>query len=105
MIYTMDDFEDTLNDEKTMILGKWYGNGTLLRKIDPVQFHVEYHQYMSSMEEAMDEEREAADLEDAIALLNHYVLNGMEYPDAFFKTTTRYPTIKQEDLQQAYDSQ
>ena len=105
MVYTMDDFEDTLNDEKTMILGKWYGNGTLLRKIDPVQFHVEYHAYMHSIEDAMDEEFEADLLEQALSMLNQYIQDGKEFPDAFFKVTSRFPTLKQEDLQQAYDSQ
>lgn len=105
MIYTMDDFEDVLNEQKVSLLGKLYGAGYLLRKVDPVQFNIDYHAYMNSVEDAMEEELEAARFEEAIALLNHYVLNGVEYPDAFFKTTTRYPTIKQEDLQQAYDSQ
>lgn len=106
MIYTMEDFEDVLNEEQISLLGKSYGAGTLLRKVDPVQFNIEYHSYMNSIEDAMDEELEANRLEEALTMLNHYVMEvGYEFPDAFFKVTSRYPTLKQEDLQQAYDSQ
>jgi hypothetical protein len=45
-------------------------------------------------------------LDEAVSLLNWYIAErGYEFPDAFFKVTSRYPTLKQEDLQQAYDSQ
>jgi predicted Zn-ribbon and HTH transcriptional regulator len=103
---TMDEFEDLLNESTTTILGREFSNGTILRKCDPVAFSVEYHAYMHSIEDAMEEEIEANRMEEALTMLNHYVLKvGYEFPDAFFKVTSRYPTLKQEDLQQAYDSQ
>jgi hypothetical protein len=102
---TMDEFEDLLNESTTTIFGREFSNGTILRKCDPAAFSVEYHAYMHSIEDAMDEEFEADLLDQALSMLNQYIQDGKEFPDAFFKVTSRFPTLKQEDLQQAYDSQ
>jgi hypothetical protein len=103
---TENEFEELLNENSTTVLGRWFGNGTILRKCDPVSFHVEYHTYCASVEDAIEEEKDAGLLEDALALLNHNItVLGMEYPDALYHTVKRYRTVKKEELQQAYDSQ
>lgn len=102
---TENEFEELLNENSTSVLGRWFGNGTILRKCDPVSFHVEYHTYCASVEDAIEEEKEADKLEAALALLNLYIDRGVEYPDALYRTTVRYHTVKKEELQQAYDSQ
>lgn len=102
---TKDEFEVLLNENNIWVLGRWFGPGTILRKCDPVSFDIEYNNYCHSVEDAIEEENGAELLEQALSMLNQYIQNGKEFPDAFFKVTSRYPTLKQEDLQQAYDSQ
>lgn len=53
---TMDEFEDLLNEQEVKVLGRKFGHGTILRKVDPVSFHVEYHTYCAAVEEAIEEE-------------------------------------------------
>lgn len=102
----MDEFEELLNENKQItVLGRKFGQGTILRKCDPIAFHVEYHTYCAAVEDAIEEELEADRFDEALKLLNGYVADGVEFPDAFFKVTSRFPTIEQEALQLAYDSQ
>jgi hypothetical protein len=54
---SMDDFEELMNESNVVRVGKYsFGRGTILRRCDPVAFHVEYCTYCASVEEAMDEE-------------------------------------------------
>lgn len=51
----MDEFEELLNDcNPTTVLGTYtFYAGTILRKMDPVAFHKEYHTYCAAVEEEM----------------------------------------------------
>ena len=54
---TMDEFEELMNEGPPVKIGKYsFGRGTILRRCEPVGFHIEYHTYCASVEEAMDEE-------------------------------------------------
>ena len=54
---TIDEFEELLNETYPMVrLGRLeYGRGTIIRKVDPVQFDVEYNDYLQYLEELCDE--------------------------------------------------
>lgn len=56
-MYTMDEFEDLLNERTcTTILGRHsFGAGTILRKCDPEQFNIEYHDWLAYLEECEED--------------------------------------------------
>ena len=51
---TIDEFEDLLNESFPQVtIGRSsYGKGTILRKCDPEQFKIEYHDWLHYYEEA-----------------------------------------------------
>lgn len=54
---SMDEFEELLNEGSRVGFGKYsFGYGTILRKCEPVGFHIEYCTYCAEVEQAMDEE-------------------------------------------------
>lgn len=52
---TKDEFEDLMNEsfpQVELMLGRLkYGRGTVIRKVDPVQFDIEYNDYLQYLEE------------------------------------------------------
>lgn len=52
---TMDEFEELMNEsfpQVEVMLGRLkYGRGTIIRKVDPLQFEIEYHDYLHYLEE------------------------------------------------------
>ena len=57
MVINMDEFEDLLNEVTYTVAGKYkIGAGTILRRCDPVSFHVEYHTYCAQVEASIEEE-------------------------------------------------
>lgn len=57
-MYTIDDFETLMNESfpEIVVAGREYGRGTVLRKVDPLQFEIEYHDWMQYLDEC-DEDR------------------------------------------------
>lgn len=54
---TEGDFEELLNEAPAVvILGRDYYPGTILRKCDPVQFNIEYWNYVHAVEEEIENE-------------------------------------------------
>lgn len=54
---TIDEFEDLMNEGTQVSIGRYsFGHGTILRRCDLITFMQEYHDYVQSIEEAMDEE-------------------------------------------------
>ena len=51
---TKDEFEDLMNEsfpQVEVMLGRLkYGRGTIIRKVDPVQFDIEYNDYIHYLE-------------------------------------------------------
>jgi hypothetical protein len=51
---TKDEFEDLMNEsfpQVEVMLGRLkYGRGTIIRKVDPVQFDIEYYDYLHYLE-------------------------------------------------------
>ena len=56
-MYTIDDFEELLNETYPKVqLGKLeYGRGTIIRRVDPVQFNIEYHDWMHYLDEVEED--------------------------------------------------
>lgn len=59
LMYTKDEFETLLNEsfpEVELMLGRLkYGRGTIIRKVDPVQFDIEYNDWLQYMEEVEED--------------------------------------------------
>jgi hypothetical protein len=56
-MYTIDEFEDLTNESfpPVVIAGREYGRGTALRRIDPEQFNIEYHDWMNYLDECAED--------------------------------------------------
>lgn len=56
-MYTIDEFEDMMNVTFPQIkVGNLeYGRGTVLRKVDPVQFDIEFNDWLQYLDEAMED--------------------------------------------------
>ena len=53
----MDEFEDLMNEGTSVKVGRYsFGAGTILRRCDPVAFHVEYHTYCAAVEQEIDDD-------------------------------------------------
>ena len=57
-MYTIDEFEMLMNESfpAVMLSGREYGRGTLLRAVDPVQFNIEFHDWMHYLDEMVEGE-------------------------------------------------
>lgn len=57
-MYTMDEFEMLLNESFPAIVigGREYGRGTTLRAVDPVQFNIDFHDWMHYLDEEVEAE-------------------------------------------------
>lgn len=56
---SMDDFEDLMNDGPKIKFGRYsFGQGTILRRCDPISFHVEYTTYCAEVEQLIEVENE-----------------------------------------------
>ena len=56
-MYTMDDFEDLMNEQYDPIKigSREYGRGTALRKVDPEQFNIDYHDWLQYLDECAED--------------------------------------------------
>lgn len=56
-MYTKDEFEEMMNESYPQVeVGSLqYGRGTVLRKVDPVQFDIEYNDWVQYMEECEED--------------------------------------------------
>lgn len=56
-MYTIDEFETLMNETyPTVRLGSLeYGRGTIIRKVDPVQFDIEYNDWLQYLEECEED--------------------------------------------------
>jgi hypothetical protein len=56
-MYTIDDFETLQNETfaEIIIAGRSYGRGTALRRVDPEQFMIDYHDWLDFLDEAEED--------------------------------------------------
>lgn len=58
-MYTKDEFEQLMNEsfpQIELMLGRLsYGRGTVLRAVDPMQFDIEYHDWMQYLDECEED--------------------------------------------------
>ena len=63
-MYTIDDFETLMNESfPQVVLGRTlgsnapctYGRGTVLRRVDPEQFNIEYHDWLQYLDECAED--------------------------------------------------
>ena len=57
-MYTIDEFEMLMNESFPAIVigGREYGRGTTMRAVDPVQFKIEFHDWMHYLDEMVEGE-------------------------------------------------
>ena len=53
---TMDEYEDLLNEETVKVGRLTFGVGTVLRRCDPLVFHIQYHTYCAAIEQEIDDD-------------------------------------------------
>lgn len=56
-MYTMDDFETLMNESfpEVKVGSREYGRGTVLRKVDPLQFEIDYHDWLLYLDECEED--------------------------------------------------
>ena len=56
-MYTVDDFETLMNESfpEVKVGSREYGRGTALRRVDPEQFMIDYHDWLDFLDEAEED--------------------------------------------------